>query len=129
MLGGKGVFRGSSILISGSPGTGKSSISAHFIDAACRRGERAVIFAYEESAAQILRKMRSVGLDLERWMKAGLLQMRSSRPTLQGLEQHLVTALFFSQGGLGIGRYLVKRLVKMHDGTIEARSEGPGTGS
>ena len=90
MLGGKGVFRGSSILVSGSPGTGKSSISAHFIDAACRRGERAVIFAYEESAAQILRNMRSVGLDLERWIKAGLLQMRSSRPTLQGLEQHLV---------------------------------------
>ena len=90
MLGGKGVYRGSSILVSGSPGTGKSSISAHFIDAACRRGERAVIFAYEESAAQILRNMRSVGLDLERWIKAGLLQMRSSRPTLQGLEQHLV---------------------------------------
>ena len=90
MLSGKGVYRGSSILVSGSPGTGKSSISAHFIDAACRRGERAVIFAYEESAAQILRNMRSVGIDLERWVHAGLLQMRSSRPTLQGLEQHLV---------------------------------------
>ena len=90
MLGGKGVYRGSSILVSGSPGTGKSSIGAHFIDAACRRGERALLFAYEESAAQILRNMRSVGLDLERWVKAGLLQIRSSRPTLQGLEQHLV---------------------------------------
>ncbi len=90
MLGGKACIRGSSVLVSGSPGTGKSSISAHFVDAACRRGERAVIFAYEESAAQILRNMRSIGLDLEPWMKKGLLQIRSSRPTLQGLEQHLV---------------------------------------
>jgi circadian clock protein KaiC len=90
MLGGQGVYRGSSVLVSGSPGTGKSSISAHFVDAACRRGERALMFAYEESAAQIMRNMRSVGVDLEHWVKAGLLQVRSSRPTLQGLEQHLL---------------------------------------
>jgi circadian clock protein KaiC len=90
MLGGQGVFRGSSVMVSGSPGTGKSSIAAHFVDAACRRGERALMFAYEESAAQIVRNMRSVGIDLERWVKAGLLQLRASRPTLQGLEQHLV---------------------------------------
>ena len=90
MLGGKGVFRGSSVLVSGSPGTGKSSIGAAFVDAACRRGERALLFAYEESPAQIVRNMRSIGIDLEPWIKKGLLQIHSSRPTLHGLEQHLV---------------------------------------
>ncbi|HEX4945689.1 MAG TPA: circadian clock protein KaiC [Blastocatellia bacterium] len=90
MLGGQGVYRGSSVLISGAPGTGKSSIGASFLDAACRRGERALLFAYEESAAQLQRNMRSVGLDLEQWVKKGLLEIHASRPTLQGLEQHLV---------------------------------------
>ena len=90
MLGGKGVYRGSSVLVSGSPGSGKSSISATFIDAACRRGERALLFAYEESSAQIVRNMRSIGTDLEPWLKNGLLQIHASRPTLHGLEQHLV---------------------------------------
>jgi circadian clock protein KaiC len=91
MLGGQGVYRGSSVLISGSPGTGKSSIAAKFAEAACRRGERALFFAYEESAAQIVRNMRSVGIDLEQWIKQGALEIHPSRPTLQGLEQHLVT--------------------------------------
>lgn len=91
MFGGKGVFRGASVLVSGSPGTGKSSVGASAIHAACARGERAMLFAYEESAAQIIRNMRSIGMDLERWVKKGLLQIHSSRPTLQGLEQHLVT--------------------------------------
>ncbi|MCW1912453.1 circadian clock protein KaiC [Luteolibacter sp. GHJ8] len=90
MLGGKGVFRGASILVSGSPGTGKSSIGASFVNAACRRGERAILFAYEESADQIVRNMRSIGLDLAPWIKKGLLQIHASRPTLQGLEQHLL---------------------------------------
>ncbi|MGZ9059735.1 MAG: circadian clock protein KaiC [Burkholderiaceae bacterium] len=90
MLGGKGVFRGSSVLVSGSSGTGKSSIGAAFIDAACRRGEHALLFAYEESPAQIVRNMRSIGIDLAPWIKKGLLQIHSSRPTLHGLEQHLV---------------------------------------
>src|SRR5215212_2271444 len=90
MLGGRGVYRGSSLLVSGSPGTGKSSIGATFVDAACRRGERCLLFSYEESAAQILRNMRSIGINLERWVKKGLLEIRASRPTLQGLEQHLV---------------------------------------
>ncbi|QJE95470.1 circadian clock protein KaiC [Luteolibacter luteus] len=90
MLGGKGVFRGSSVLISGSPGTGKSSVSASFVDAACSRGEKALLFAYEESPDQIIRNMRSIGIDLERWTKKGLLQIHASRPTLQGLEQHLL---------------------------------------
>ncbi len=91
MLGSRGVFRGSSVLVSGSPGTGKSSIGASFANAACQRGERTLLFAYEESAAQIIRNMSSIGIELERWVKKGLLEIHSSRPTLQGLEQHLVT--------------------------------------
>jgi circadian clock protein KaiC len=90
MLGGQGVFRGSSVLVSGSAGTGKSSIAAKLIETACQRGERALYFAYEESTAQIVRNMRSVGIDLEPWAKKGLLEIHASRPTLLGLEQHLV---------------------------------------
>lgn len=91
MLGGKGYFRGSSILVSGTAGTGKSSLAAHFVDAACRRGERCLYFAFEESQNQIVRNMRSIGIDLEQWVKKGLLRFQNSRPTLYGLEMHLVT--------------------------------------
>jgi circadian clock protein KaiC len=91
MLGGKGVYRSSSVLVSGSPGTGKSSIAAKFADTTCRRGERALLFAYEESPAQLLRNMSSIRIDLAPWLKKGLLQIHASRPTMQGLEQHLVT--------------------------------------
>ena len=90
MLGGQGVFRGSSVLVSGSAGTGKSSLAAKLIETACQRGERALLFAYEESTAQIVRNMRSVGIDLQPWVANGLLKLHSSRPTLQGHEQHLV---------------------------------------
>jgi circadian clock protein KaiC len=90
MLGGKGVFRGSSILVSGAPGTGKSSIGAQFCESGCRQGKRVLLFAYEESSAQILRNMRSIGIDLEPYVKKGLLQIHCSRPTLHGLEQHLL---------------------------------------
>lgn len=90
MLGGKGPFTGSSVLVSGSPGTGKSSVAATFVDAACQRGERAILFAYEESPDQLLRNMKSIGLDLEKWVKAKLLKIEATRPTLLGLEQHLV---------------------------------------
>ena len=90
MLGGQGFYRGSSVLVSGSPGTGKSSIAANFAESACQRGERALIFAYEESAAQLLRNMRSIGIELEPWVRKGLLQVHSSRPTMHGLEQHLL---------------------------------------
>jgi circadian clock protein KaiC len=90
MLGGAGVFRGSSTLVSGAPGTGKSSLGASFADAACARGERALLFAYEESASQLLRNMGSIGLDLAAWQAKGLLHIDASRPTLHGLEQHLV---------------------------------------
>jgi len=89
MLGGKGFFRGSSVLISGTAGTGKSSISAHFVDAACRRGERALYFAFEESPSQIMRNMRSIGIDLEPWVDQGLLRFQSTRPAFAGLEMQL----------------------------------------
>jgi len=90
MLGGSGLYRGSSALVSGAPGTGKSSVGASFVDAACARGERALLFAYEESTSQLLRNMASIGLDLEPWCRQGLLRIDASRPTLHGLEQHLV---------------------------------------
>jgi circadian clock protein KaiC len=89
MLGGKGFFRSSSILISGTAGTGKSSFAAHFANAAAERGERCLYFAFEESPSQILRNMRSVGLNLEPWIDRGLLQIIASRPTSTGLEGHL----------------------------------------
>jgi circadian clock protein KaiC len=91
MLGGKGYFRGSSILVSGTAGTGKSSIGATFVDAACRRGERSLYFLFEESQNQIVRNMNSIGLDLEPWIKKGLLQFHASRPSIYGLEMHLLT--------------------------------------
>ena len=91
MLGGSGVYRGSSILVSGTAGTGKSTIAAQFCDAACSRGERALYVAFEESAPQIIRNMASVGLDLDRWIRAGLLQFHCVRPSLLGLEAHLFT--------------------------------------
>jgi circadian clock protein KaiC len=90
MLGGQGYYRGTSILVSGTAGTGKTSVAAHFADAACRRGERCLYFAFEEAASQILRNMRSIGLDLEPWLNSGLLQFQAARPTLYGLEMHLV---------------------------------------
>ncbi|MDB4946066.1 MAG: circadian clock protein KaiC [Labilithrix sp.] len=91
MLGGEGYFRTSTILVSGSAGTGKSALSARLVDATCRRGERAIIFAFEESPSQMIRNMRSLGVDLERWRKKGLLEIRSTRPSLYGLEMHLLT--------------------------------------
>ncbi len=89
LLGGKGYFRASSILVSGTAGTGKSSIAAAFVDAACRRGERAVYFAFEESRSQIIRNMRSIGIDLEAHEKADLLYFHAARPFTHGLEMHL----------------------------------------
>ena len=90
MLGGKGFFRGSSILVSGTAGSGKTSIAACFADAACLRKERCLFFAFEESPSQIVRNMRSINLDLEQHVKSGLLKFSASRPTLYGLEMHLV---------------------------------------
>jgi circadian clock protein KaiC len=93
MLDGKGFYRGSTILVSGTAGTGKSSLSATFANAACMRGERCLYFAFEESPSQIIRNMGSIGLDLSRWVKEGLLKFHSARPSLYGLEMHLVTFL------------------------------------
>jgi circadian clock protein KaiC len=90
MLGGQGFYKGSTILASGTAGTGKTSIASHFVNAACARGEKAIYFAFEESPQQIIRNMRSIDIDLEPWQKQGLLTFQASRPTLQGLEMHLV---------------------------------------
>jgi circadian clock protein KaiC len=90
MFSGKGYFRGSSVLISGTAGTGKTSLAAAFAEAACSRGEQARYFAFEESPDQILRNMRSIGIDLAPWVKKGLLQFHAVRPNLYGLEQHLL---------------------------------------
>lgn len=89
MLSGKGFYRGSSILVSGTAGTGKSTLAAHFVEAACLRGERAQFFAFEESQDQIIRNMRSVGIDLERFIRKGLLKFQNARPAVWGLELHL----------------------------------------
>jgi circadian clock protein KaiC len=89
MLGRHGYYRGSSVLVSGSAGTGKSTLAASFVDAACTRGDRCLYFAFEESAAQVTRNMRSVGIDLQRHRDAGLLKIEAARPSLYGFEMHL----------------------------------------
>ena len=90
MLGGEGYYRGSSILISGTAGTGKTSIASGFANSACSRGEKCLYFAFEEAPSQIIRNMRSIGIDLEPWIKQGLLDIYAVRPTIYGLEMHLV---------------------------------------
>jgi circadian clock protein KaiC len=89
MLGGKGLYRGSSVLVSGTAGTGKSTLAAQFCDAACARGERAIYFAFEESQDQITRNMSSAGMNLAPWVEQGLLRFRCVRPSLFGPEAHL----------------------------------------
>jgi len=89
MMGGEGFYRGSTVLISGTAGTGKTSMAAHFVQAACERGERCLYFAFEESPGQLTRNMRSIGLDLGKCIKKGLLNIHSSRATFYGLEMHL----------------------------------------
>lgn len=86
-----GFYRGSNILISGTAGTAKTTIAAYFAYDRCRRKEKTIYFAFEESPQQLIRNMRSIGLDLEPFVKKGLLQIHSSRPTLNGLELHLLT--------------------------------------
>ena len=93
MLSGKGYFRGSTVLVSGTAGTGKTSIAAQFAEAACKREERVLFFTFEESPSQLMRNMRSIGIDLEPWVKKGLLQFHATRPTLYGLETHLTTSI------------------------------------
>jgi circadian clock protein KaiC len=90
MLGNKGYFRGSSVLVTGTSGTGKSSLAAHFVNASCARGERCIYFAFEESQNQIIRNMHSIGINLNQWVEQGLLKFQNTRSTLYGLEMHLV---------------------------------------
>jgi circadian clock protein KaiC len=89
MLEGKGYYKGSSILVSGMAGTGKSTVAAHFVDATCASGRRCIYFAMEESPSQIIRNMRSIGIDLQKWGDDKLLQFSARRPSLFGLETHL----------------------------------------
>jgi circadian clock protein KaiC len=91
MLGGAGFFRGSTILVSGTAGTGKTTLASHFADATCARGERCLYFAFEEGPLQIVRNMRSVGLSLDPCRRKGLLRIDAWRPTSFGLELHLAT--------------------------------------
>jgi circadian clock protein KaiC len=90
MLEGKGYFRGSSVLITGTAGSGKTTLAASFVDAACRRGERCLYIDFEESRDQVARNMSSVGLDLDQWSKKGLLTHEAWRPTQFGIEMHLL---------------------------------------
>lgn len=91
MLGGRGYYRGSTVLVSGTAGTGKTSLAAHFTDAACRRGERVLYFLFEESPHQLVRNMRSIGIDLQPWVDNGLLRFHADRPSRAGLEAHLAS--------------------------------------
>lgn len=91
MLEGKGFFRGSSVLVSGMAGAGKSTVAAHFAHSVFARGERCIYFAMEESPQQIVRNMRSMGLDLQQWVDKGLLKFSAKRPSLYGLETHLAS--------------------------------------
>ncbi|MGA7722034.1 MAG: circadian clock protein KaiC [Ignavibacteriaceae bacterium] len=93
MLSGKGYFRGSTVLVSGTAGTGKTSLAAQFVEAACKREERVLYFAFEESPSQFMRNMSSIGIHLEPFVKKGLLHFHASRPTLFGLEHHLTTTI------------------------------------
>lgn len=98
MLEGKGYFRGSTVLVSGTAGIGKTSTAAHFAEAACKRGERVLYFCFEESPSQLMRNMLSIGIKLEPWVRKGLLRFQASRPTLYGLEMHLaVTHKFVNE--------------------------------
>jgi circadian clock protein KaiC len=90
MLGGQGYYRGSTILVTGTAGTGKTTLAAHFADAACRRGERCLHFLFEESPLQVIRNMRAAGLDLEPLVGEGKLQFHAERPSRHGLETHLL---------------------------------------
>jgi circadian clock protein KaiC len=91
MMEGKGYYRNSSVLASGTAGTGKTSLAAHFALAAAERGERCLWFAFEESQSQITRNMRSIGIDLEPAVRSGTLRFHAERPSVFGLEMHLVT--------------------------------------
>jgi circadian clock protein KaiC len=91
MLEGKGYYKGSSILVSGMAGSGKSTVAAQFADSICASGKRCIYFAMEESPDQVIRNMRSIGMDLQKWVDKKLLRFSARRPSLFGLETHLAT--------------------------------------
>src|SRR5689334_17272471 len=90
MLGGKGFYRASTVLLTGTAGTGKTTLAAHFVDAACARGEKCLYFLFEESPQQMIRNMASAGIDLKTWVDKGLLTFHAARPSRHGLETHLL---------------------------------------
>ena len=90
MMGGKGYYRSSTVLLSGTAGTGKTTLAAHFVDAACARGEKCLYFLFEESPQQLVRNMKSAGVDIQRWVDKGLLKFQADRPNRHGLETHLL---------------------------------------
>lgn len=134
MLGGKGYYRGSSILVSGTAGTGKTSLCAHFVDAACRRRERCLYVATEESPKQIWRNMRSIGIQLNPWVEKRLLRFHAVRSTFYSLEMHLAvlhkiidefkpkivvidpTTTFLSEGNPDEVKAVITRLVDLLKG-------------
>ena len=93
MVGGRGFYRGTTVLITGTAGTGKTSLNASFADAACKRGERILYFTFEESPNQIIRNMSSIGINLGQWVKNGNLKFSATRPSYYGLEKHLAYIL------------------------------------
>jgi circadian clock protein KaiC len=123
MLGGRGFFRGSSILLTGTPGTGKTIIAANFAQAACRRGERTLFFSFEESPNQIIRNMHSIGLRMDPLVKRDLLRFHSARPSLYGLEMHLAT-MFKEIAAFQPRVVIVDPITSLMDAGTDSESKG-----
>ena len=123
MLGGRGFFRGSSILLTGTPGTGKTIVAANFAQAAARRGERVLFFSFEESPNQIIRNMHSIGLRLEPLVRHGLLRFHAARPSLYGLEMHLAT-MFKEIAAFQPAVVIVDPITSLMDAGTESETKG-----
>ena len=123
MLGGRGFFRGSSILLTGTPGTGKTIVAANFAQAAALRGERVLFFSFEESPNQIIRNMHSIGLRLEPLVKRNLLRFHSARPSLYGLEMHLAT-MFKEIATFKPAVVIVDPITSLMDAGTDSESKG-----
>jgi circadian clock protein KaiC len=123
MLGGKGFFRDSSILLTGTPGTGKTIFAANFAQAAARRGERTLFFSFEESPNQIIRNMHSIGLQMEPMVRRGLLRFHAARPSLYGLEMHLAT-MFKEIATFQPAVVIVDPITSLMDAGTESETKG-----
>jgi circadian clock protein KaiC len=123
MLGGKGFFRGSSILLTGTPGTGKTIVAANFAQAAALRGERVLFFSFEESPNQIIRNMHSIGLRMEPLVERDLLRFHSARPSLYGLEMHLAT-MFKEIAAFQPAVVIVDPITSLMDSGTDSESKG-----